>query len=139
MGSARSRVARYSFVVRTTSAVTSATDLRPAGALRWAAGVDTDSRSIPRATTVIQQAYRRTADLMRSRGRLMNDCSMKMVGVRGFEPPAPCSQSRCATGLRHTPPARGNVSAQEYIIRSAAPGPRARLARDGSRPLSLDP
>ena len=26
-----------------------------------------------------------------------------MVGVRGFEPPAPCSQSRCATGLRHTP------------------------------------
>src|SRR5205809_1403147 len=30
-----------------------------------------------------------------------------MVGVRGFEPPAPCSQSRCATGLRHTPPARG--------------------------------
>src|SRR5438105_873433 len=62
----------------------------------------------------------------------------KMVGVRGFEPPAPCSQSRCATGLRHTPPARGNVSAQEYIIRSAAPGPRARPARDGSRPLSRD-
>src|SRR5256885_9962107 len=27
----------------------------------------------------------------------------EMVGVRGFEPPAPCSQSRCATGLRHTP------------------------------------
>jgi hypothetical protein len=26
-----------------------------------------------------------------------------LVGVRGFEPPAPCSQSRCATGLRHTP------------------------------------
>src|SRR6266851_3776080 len=26
-----------------------------------------------------------------------------MVGVRGFEPPTPCSQSRCATGLRHTP------------------------------------
>jgi hypothetical protein len=26
-----------------------------------------------------------------------------MVGVRGFEPPAPCSQSRCATRLRHTP------------------------------------
>src|SRR2546427_12386469 len=32
-----------------------------------------------------------------------------MVGVRGFEPPAPCSQSRCATRLRHTPSA-GRVS-----------------------------
>ena len=30
-------------------------------------------------------------------------CSVSMVGVRGFEPPTPCSQSRCATGLRHTP------------------------------------
>ncbi len=27
----------------------------------------------------------------------------RVVGVRGFEPPTPCSQSRCATGLRHTP------------------------------------
>ncbi len=26
-----------------------------------------------------------------------------MVGARGFEPPAPCSQSRCATRLRHAP------------------------------------
>jgi hypothetical protein len=26
-----------------------------------------------------------------------------MVGARGFEPPTPCSQSRCATRLRHTP------------------------------------
>ncbi len=26
-----------------------------------------------------------------------------MVGERGFEPPAPCSQSRCATKLRHSP------------------------------------
>src|SRR5207247_246611 len=25
------------------------------------------------------------------------------VGARGFEPPTPCSQSRCATGLRHAP------------------------------------
>src|SRR4029079_17529660 len=32
-----------------------------------------------------------------------------MVGVRGFEPPAPCSQSRCATGLRHTPMLRGET------------------------------
>src|SRR5215211_5634643 len=26
------------------------------------------------------------------------------VGARGFEPPTPCSQSRCATRLRHAPP-----------------------------------
>ncbi len=26
-----------------------------------------------------------------------------MVGVAGFEPAAPCSQSRCATRLRYTP------------------------------------
>ncbi len=27
-----------------------------------------------------------------------------LVGARGFEPPTPCSQSRCATRLRHAPP-----------------------------------
>ena len=27
----------------------------------------------------------------------------KLVGVRGFEPPPPCSRSRCATRLRYTP------------------------------------
>ena len=26
-----------------------------------------------------------------------------LVGARGFEPPAPCSQSRCATRLRYAP------------------------------------
>ena len=26
-----------------------------------------------------------------------------MVGAAGFEPAAPCSQGRCATGLRHAP------------------------------------
>ncbi len=26
-----------------------------------------------------------------------------MIGVEGFEPPTPCSQSRCATRLRYTP------------------------------------
>ncbi len=25
------------------------------------------------------------------------------IGVRGFEPPTPCSQSKCAARLRHTP------------------------------------
>ena len=32
-----------------------------------------------------------------------------MVGVAGFEPTAPYSQSRCATKLRHTP-ATGSVA-----------------------------
>ena len=27
-----------------------------------------------------------------------------LVGARGFEPPTPCPQSRCATRLRHAPP-----------------------------------
>ena len=30
-----------------------------------------------------------------------------MVGVEGFEPPAPCSQSMCATKLRYTPAPSG--------------------------------
>jgi hypothetical protein len=29
-----------------------------------------------------------------------------MVGVRGFEPPTSCSQSKRATGLRYTPKAQ---------------------------------
>jgi hypothetical protein len=29
-----------------------------------------------------------------------------LVGVRGFEPPAPSSRTRCATRLRYTPPRR---------------------------------
>ncbi len=29
--------------------------------------------------------------------------NLKLVGVEGFEPPTPCSQSRCATRLRYTP------------------------------------
>ena len=29
--------------------------------------------------------------------------SVKLVGAEGFEPPALCSQSRCATRLRYAP------------------------------------
>ena len=38
----------------------------------------------------------------------------KVVGARGFEPPTPCSQSRCATRLRYTPtnvPSTGDAPA----------------------------
>ena len=33
-----------------------------------------------------------------------------IVGTGGFEPPAPCSQSRCATRLRHVPFARMSLA-----------------------------
>ena len=33
----------------------------------------------------------------------------EMVGVKGFEPPAPCSQSTCATRLRYTPKVSSSV------------------------------
>ena len=36
-----------------------------------------------------------------------------LVGARGFEPPTPCSQSRCATRLRHAP---NTVSLISYFI-----------------------
>jgi hypothetical protein len=35
--------------------------------------------------------------------RQLTILSRKLVGARGFEPPAFCSQSRRATGLRHAP------------------------------------
>ena len=38
---------------------------------------------------------------------------LMVVGARGFEPPTPCSQSRCATGLRHAPYTRPSVSIPE--------------------------
>lgn len=36
-----------------------------------------------------------------------------MVGVRGFEPPTPCSRSRCATRLRYTPNLRLPIRSRE--------------------------
>ncbi len=34
---------------------------------------------------------------------LVCELSLLMVGAEGFEPPTPCSQSRCATRLRYAP------------------------------------
>ena len=34
----------------------------------------------------------------------LKEIQLTVVGVRGFEPPTSCSQSRRATGLRYTPP-----------------------------------
>ncbi len=33
----------------------------------------------------------------------MEEWGNKKIGVRGFEPPTPCSRSKCATRLRYTP------------------------------------
>src|SRR5580765_5829003 len=54
------------------------------------------------------------------------------VGARGFEPPTPCSQSRCATGLRHAP--EHNLEQRGRIAtgadgRQTRPRPRSRRAR----------
>src|SRR5688572_30161867 len=38
---------------------------------------------------------------------------MVLVGARGFEPPTPCSQSRCATGLRHAPNQRDSTTGKD--------------------------
>lgn len=32
-----------------------------------------------------------------------------LVGLRGFEPPTPCSRSRCATRLRYSPTVTGGI------------------------------
>ena len=47
----------------------------------------------------------------------------KMVGARGFEPPTPCSRSRCATRLRYAPTVTGQVA--------GGGGDCKRLAADG--------
>jgi phosphotransferase system IIB component len=40
-----------------------------------------------------------------------------MVGVKGFEPPAPCSQSTCATRLRYTPKVYRNNAANVILLK----------------------
>src|SRR5215471_651393 len=35
--------------------------------------------------------------------KIQNETAVPEVGARGFEPPTPCSQSRCATRLRYAP------------------------------------
>ncbi len=50
--------------------------------------------------------------------------SRTVVGTRGFEPPTPCSQSRCATRLRHVPTAAHPwLRPREYSVFGRAPDP----------------
>src|SRR5680860_960512 len=51
-----------------------------------------------------------------------------MVGTRGFEPPTSCSQSRCATRLRHVPPTEpGQHRPQNYSVSATCHHPRVRF------------
>ena len=53
-----------------------------------------------------------------------------LVGVAGFEPATPCSRSRCATRLRHTPPKwrrySGGINGGQALLAAPA-GAQGRL------------
>ncbi len=68
---------------------------------------------------------------LRARTFVRRRACRELVGVEGFEPPTPCSQSRCATRLRHTPP-----DAHRWAQEPTAPAPRAGNIR--SRPLIVN-
>jgi hypothetical protein len=60
------------------------------------------------------------------------------VGAAGFEPATPCSQSRCATGLRHAPKILPNVLTQTAERAPRASQPRApRPATEKTRRSAL--
>ena len=56
-----------------------------------------------------------------------------MVGAEGFEPPTLCSQSRCATRLRHAPPDGLSVATARGLSACA----RARILRRRPQPVNL--
>ena len=82
-------------------------------AFAWRARGDLNTRhTAPEAVALSGLSYRRKpftphpstiAPPVLRCNALIPTHSIGMVGVRGFEPPTPCSQSRCATRLRHTP------------------------------------
>ncbi len=42
---------------------------------------------------------------------------VKLVGLRGFEPPTPCSRSRCATRLRYSPTVEGGIAVERRFCK----------------------
>jgi hypothetical protein len=60
-----------------------------------------------------------------------------LVGARGFEPPTPCSRSRCATKLRYAPTLGGGVKPIACAMQGGAAGARAALGQ--SREASTRP
>ena len=64
-------------------------------------------------------------------------CPYHLVGARGFEPPAPCSQSRCSTRLSYAPnrrpftASRSGTPGEGRKARGFAPWTRTRACRPG--------
>ena len=86
-------------------------------------------RDAPPQRTVLECWIARTPAAADRRRSPLTRCRPGPVGVAGFEPATPCSQSRCATWLRHTP-GRGRVgagssSADGRPARAYPPPPRA--------------
>ncbi len=55
------------------------------------------------------------------------------IGVRGFEPPTPCAQGRCATRLRYTPPISVVCFRRPRRVTQTPPAQPTETARLGNR------
>ena len=67
-------------------------------------GYDYEEYAIPPQAALRSKTNCKTEDPYASIHIFTINClGGKMVGVRGFEPPAPSSRTRCATRLRYTP------------------------------------
>ena len=85
---------------------------------------------------------------LRKRAILAGDGRSRLVGARGFEPPTPCTRSRCATRLRYTPTGSRRLSARVRgrnvhagFRESAflAPPPRRSMASVTPKPTATRP
>src|SRR5439155_25022662 len=74
--------------------------------------VESVASTVPHRSREYAPGGNRTPDLRLRRpllyptellARRPNDRAAAKIGVRGFEPPTPCAQGRCATRLRYTP------------------------------------
>src|SRR5687768_3095554 len=77
----------------------------------------------------------RSATVANPKSKIANPKS-KVVGARGFEPPTPCSQSRCATRLRYTPTRTEGTPAPTALDLEAIPRCQFnRRAQTAGRPV----
>ena len=84
---------------------TDAEDLREAVNSIWPSNGSlpfSDEKSNGRGPLAVQEANSSAVDGSGA-ANLLETSSTSEVGARGFEPPTPCSQSRCATRLRYAP------------------------------------
>ena len=104
-----------------------------------------DSEFVPFVRAGGRWPVRKTSTRVRPAARVFQKCLKRLVGVRGFEPPTPCSQSRCATGLRHTPNSAeslsflcsGGLGIKQVLIPSVAPSNKS-VGSAPHRPISVD-